>query len=1203
MLIKEMFERDIERSINGVIKVDQDDEANLEQELSEYVVTNELRGHFATFYDAYDRALDAPTDRVGVWISGFFGSGKSHFLKMLSYLLTNREAAGRAALDYIAPRFEDERIARQARRAASVPTEAILFNIDSKAKGTKGSDSIPRAFARTFYENQGFYGSSLKLARLEAYIERKGKTQAFRDVYQKVSGVNWLEDRPTYDFNSDLLQDALTQAGVMSAEDFSRWIDSPGDEDLSIDNLTDAIRDYAEERARANGGQFRLLFMVDEIGQFIGADTSLMLNLQTLVEELGTKCAGRVWVVVTSQEAIDEVTRVAGNDFSKIQGRFNTRLSLSSSSADEVIKRRVLEKTPDAANLLRMQYAQTSAVLKNLFSFSKAQGDLAGYADAEDFVQSFPFTDYQFTLMQDVMTELRKQGSSGKHLSSGERSMLSGFQEATQGVEDGDENTLVPFWRFYDTLDDFLESYHRQVINRAAEAAQSTDRGLEPYDVSVLKLLFLLRWVDKELPANVDNVVTLMTDDVRADRMALRERVQASLDRLVRENYVARDGDHYQFLTDDEQEIAQQIGRVTVDAAKITRKAADILFRDIFETPKLQHGRNVFPVEEYLDETLVNKQADLTLRVVTGIGGEGDADPTRLALQSAKGEAIVALSPEQDWYTCLFEATQIDQFMVTRNLTSEPENRQDILQRKQRQRSQLEKRARDLMEQAVLRGTFYANGERVTPAKSTSAKRLMEDCVERLVSGVYGKLDLIERPCDTDEDIRAVLSGKALGLDGQQLNGQAADEMARYLAMQARQRLTTTMGDVQRRFQAKPYGWRETDVAGVAALLVAQGRAKLSYAEQALEPSAAATVQNLRSKSKVDKTVIEQRQHVGDAERMAARAAIEAFSRAHDLPTDEDGLAGRIGVLLRQRAGELHRLLDVEYRSGNYPGREDVASALALVEGILKIGTDPADLLVKVARSKDDLADAAEDLEDVDAFFANQRKVFDDAAGLLANMEGEREYLVPDAQATQALDLIREVLATKRPYRRIKELPGACQTVRDAYEQLLRGKREEALDQISQMFQSVRAYAEERGVKLAEIDRREEQRQSAAHAATLCTALDAIPTKLGTDQTSLYALIDAEYDRTRTPRPANTGVTVTGAASGGTDGIATGHANPAGSPSGTAPAPAPKVRKVMRAQAFPPQRLESTEQVDAYLKKARERLLAALDDNDSIQLS
>ena len=349
MRIQDMFERDIDRDINGVVKVAQEDESAVEQELSEYVVTRELARHFADFFGAYESALDKPTDRIGVWISGFFGSGKSHFLKMLSYLLTNQVVDGRHAIDYFDGKFEDPMVDASARRCASVTTESILFNIDNKAVGKKDADILKRTFARVFYDHLGFYGEDLKLARLERFVDDKGLTQSFRDAFEQINGEPWTDARAEYDFFSDDLIDALEQAGVMSADEARRWLDDPNGGDLSIETLTDQIRDYAAARAKECGGNFRLLFMIDEIGQFIGSDSNLMLNLQTIVEELGTKCAGRVWVMVTSQEAIDEVTKVVGQDFSKIQGRFNTRLSLSSSSADEVIKRRILEKNEPAA--------------------------------------------------------------------------------------------------------------------------------------------------------------------------------------------------------------------------------------------------------------------------------------------------------------------------------------------------------------------------------------------------------------------------------------------------------------------------------------------------------------------------------------------------------------------------------------------------------------------------------------------------------------------------------------------------------------------------------------------------------------------------------------------------------------------------------------------------------------------------------------
>ncbi len=100
MLIKDMFIKPIDREIQGVIIVGQDEKANMQQELEEYVVTKELLRYFSSFFSAYKKGINGTTPHMGVWISGFFGSGKSHFLKMLSYLLENRIVGGKHAIDY-----------------------------------------------------------------------------------------------------------------------------------------------------------------------------------------------------------------------------------------------------------------------------------------------------------------------------------------------------------------------------------------------------------------------------------------------------------------------------------------------------------------------------------------------------------------------------------------------------------------------------------------------------------------------------------------------------------------------------------------------------------------------------------------------------------------------------------------------------------------------------------------------------------------------------------------------------------------------------------------------------------------------------------------------------------------------------------------------------------------------------------------------
>lgn len=189
MVIQNMFVEDINRKINGVVKVDEDENKVLEQELNEYVITRELKRHFADFFNTYAEAFDEPTADTGVWISGFFGSGKSHFLKMLSYLLENKEVNGIRTVERFRKKFEDDPgTFMQVDRATKGETETILFNIDYEGSINKDKTAVLRVFAKVFYNHLGFFGSNLKVAMLEQYITQQGKMDEFCRLIEEKKG-------------------------------------------------------------------------------------------------------------------------------------------------------------------------------------------------------------------------------------------------------------------------------------------------------------------------------------------------------------------------------------------------------------------------------------------------------------------------------------------------------------------------------------------------------------------------------------------------------------------------------------------------------------------------------------------------------------------------------------------------------------------------------------------------------------------------------------------------------------------------------------------------------------------------------------------------------------------------------------------------------------------------------------------------------
>lgn len=853
MRLQYIYKSDINRDINGVIKVAQNDEKSIEQELREYIITKELRRHFNTFFNNYEKSLSDPTDKIGVWISGFFGSGKSHFLKILSFLLSNDTVAGKPAIDYFADKFDDPMMFAQLEHCASVSTDTILFNIDSKSPINKDKTAILRVFAKVFYEYRGFYGDDLKVARLEQFIDRSGKMDAFKAKFAEINGDDWENARDAFAFFEDDIVRTLVDTLGMSETAAVNWFNGSETADMSIEQLVKEIKEYIDSK----GKDFRLLFMIDEVGQYIGSDGSLMLNLQTIVEEIGSKCGGRVWVMVTSQEAIDSITKISGDDFSKIQGRFNTRLSLSSSSVDEVIKKRILAKTENAKQMLALSYAKNNAVLKNLFTFSDAVLDLKGYAGEYDFIETYPFVPYQFRLMQNVLAQIRKHGNSGKHLSGGERSMLSGFQESAQAIEDKDENALVPFSLFYNTVHTFLESAIRRVIDRCQTAADSHD-GIEQYDVSILKLLYLVRYVD-DIKANVDNITTLMVDDIRADKINMRGSIRASLDRLVSQNYIARSGDTYTFLTDDEQDIERDIRNTPIDSARITQSISQIIFGDLYISKKFKYGKYDFSYDQIIDETTVGQLTGaVRLRVITVASDLYNTPEQSLIMRSnVDNEAILVLSDKYPYFDDLENAAKIRKYVKSRNVAQLPETIQHIIRGKQQQASDYEKTAKEHISSAILEAKVYVAGES-SYIKASSVKDKIETALGDLVESVYSKLGYITHNFDSDAEIIQILTNRekqmTLGGGIAVNNPEAVEEVERYLELQNMKLLPTSMGDIQRRFSAIPYGWREIDIAAVVASLISAQKVAIQYSGSVIQPTDKRIPDYLRRKSEIDKT-------------------------------------------------------------------------------------------------------------------------------------------------------------------------------------------------------------------------------------------------------------------------------------------------------------------------------------------------------------
>ena len=1185
MKIQSMFQKDIDRDINGVIKVSQDDQQSLKQELSEYIITKELRRHFATFFDNYVKAIDTPTDKIGVWISGFFGSGKSHFLKMLSYLLSNKKVDGKHAFDYFADKFDDPMMYATVQKCVRIPTESILFNIDIEGPINKDKTAVLRVFAKVFYNHCGFYGEDLKVAKLERFIDKQGKTDAFRVAFKEVNGEEWVNARDSAAFFEDDVVEVLQSVLGMSETAARNWFNGEENADMSIKQLVSEIKEYVDSKE----GNFRLLFCVDEVGQYIGDDGDLMMNLQSLVEEIGDKCRGKVWIIVTSQEAIDSVVKITGNDFSKIQGRFNTRLSLSSSSVDEVIKKRILAKTEDADRLLQMEYEKEASGLKSLFAFDNPILDIKGFTGAAEFSATFPFVPYQFIVIQKVLAEIRKHGNSGKHLSGGERSMLSGFQEAAQKIENKDENALVPFYQFYDTVHTFLESAIRRVIDRCQNAADAHD-GLEQQDVNVLKLLYLVRYIE-DVKANIENIAILMIDDIHTDKIALRASITASLERLLSQNYISRNGDTYAFLTDEEQDIAIDIKNTPVDSAQIVQSISQTVYGEIYPAKKYKYGKYDFAYDQYVDGTLKGASTGgMRLRIVTvasDLYGVGDQ---RLIMDSrVNNEAIVVLSADTSYFDELEQAMKIRKYVKQRNVSQMPDSIQRIIRDRNDEARKLESHARSLIEKAIVEGKLYVHGEVLDP-KCSSAKDKLDEAMKNLVESVYSKLNMVNRFVESDADILSILNeaddGQIASVGTGKNNEDALNEISQWLELQNQKMLSTSMGDVQRRYQAIPYGWKEIDIAALIARLIVQQKIQINYGGAVVGKEERRLVDFLRKKTEIDKAIVVRR--IAPSEELIRKSVnfLRDYLGAMDIPSDEDGLIRFVLNTFETKQRHYQKLLDEFYSKERYPEKETVTAARDLMNDVLSQRKDNVALLKRMVQRQDDLLDSAEDMEDVEMFFKAQRTVLDDAKKRLAGILKERDYFAADADILSVISTMSTILAMPKPYSRIGELPELVRKVKTAYDSLLDMKREEVAENIRQCMQDVHQLATEArddGVLLRQADDYFVGKHEAAKTASSLTDLDAMITQLLNHKDTICRRMEvmsaSRQQEAQKPTPAATA-----------------------KPGTPAPKP-PKIITVRRYDLCSVKRLQSKEDIDKYVEAIREKLMKALESCDGVQIN
>ena len=1016
--LNEIYEKDIAREIQGVIKVD--DENYIKQELEEYVVTDELLKHFNSFFESYNAGINGNTEKMGVWISGFFGSGKSHFLKIVSYLLENKIVDGKAAVDYFDGKIQDAKLLADIKRAGNISTDVILFNIDSKASldSVDGKDKILSVFEKVFNEKMGL-STIPHVAELERFLIREGKYEEFKNYFQEECGDNWVDARNDFYFRRDEIVNSYSKALNKSKEEAENWFDKAEERyDLSIEKFAERVRDYIKSK----GDNHHVVFLVDEIGQYIGEDGSLMLNLQTIVEDLGIECGGKAWVIVTSQEAIDDVIKVIGNNFSKIQGRFDTKLSLSSSDIDEVIKKRILAKKEEYTESLELIYDKDESIIKNLLLFKNAAYQKL-YMDRIDFAETYPFIPYQFRLLQNVFTDIRKHGFAGKHLSSGERSLIGAFQGTAKRYSDYEIGTLIPFYAFYDTIEEFLEHQVKNVIATAEDAVKANE--LQEIDVKVLKMLFMLKNI-KEIPANVENLSSLYVSNINDDKISIKKEITDSLRRLENQTLIQRNNDEYKFLTDEEQEINREIKQIVIDQNRITDYLNKIIYGYIYTDNKFTYKNKPFPLTKYVDNMKCSQEYEIGIKVVTASAGQDD---TNIKIQSGMENKYVYVKLElstlinSEIENCL----QVADYRRAKSTSLQTSQVESILRAKQAEVEAAEVRIRENIKEQLNEAEIIIAGDRQN-ITTKDAKARINEALEILINNIYTKFAYIKKNYTT-QDIRELWNGNkqmTLSKEVEFLNQKAYEAMQDYIEEKNAFSQNITIRTLLQDFTIAPYGFLDDDILYLLARLLKNEVVALYYSGEIQNITSDETLNKILKRDYYDRTLIKMRKkidvkYINDLKSVARNSFNEI-----SLSDDEDGMIRDFKE--RCISHTIDKLRDIlgnynNIKAYQYPGKQVIEDALRLFNSISNI-RDTSEVFEEVSNKKDEIAEITPKIDTISEFFkGSQKEQFDKVRDTIITYENNKDYVDNTQELKDVVGKILTILKAEEPYSSIHELP------------------------------------------------------------------------------------------------------------------------------------------------------------------------------------
>ncbi|MCB9352089.1 MAG: BREX system P-loop protein BrxC [Lewinellaceae bacterium] len=1077
MKLRDIYDRKIDREINPAVVVSDKKKETIQAEIREYVFTDEL---IEKLFKLLDTVINKREGKSGIWINGYYGSGKSHFIKFAHFCLnpeTQEEAFAHfinKAEGYDATRpgadwnITPSNIALLKKKIQASGINNIMFNVEDETDDGSG-ERLTRIFLNMFNKFRGYNANDIPLALLfEKYLDEKGKFGEFKRLVKDEMDYNWeldAADIAAYELEG-VLEIAKRLVPELDTVSLHGKLSSPESVKIGINaTLIPELQKFLADKAP----NYRLLFLVDEVSQYIGANKETLLNFQNIIERVSEDCNNQVWIACTAQQTLDEVSQSAEgaldveDEFGKILGRFDTRISLQSNDAAYITQKRVLEKNSQGLEVLNKIFHKNEDYILNQFKITHEL--YKGYQNEDDFFLAYPFVPYQFKLIAHVFEAFQQLRFVIKEVKDNERSVLGITHFTAKMTADHEVGGFIPFDAFYN------QQFHTNLTQRGARAIQN---ALElsyvqenPFAQRVVKALFmisnLLEGQRQTFPSNIDNLTVLLMDQLDQNKMKLQKEAKKVLDKLVEESIIREDKGSFFFFNEDEIDVQNLIKSQTLNL-DYRLEQFDTFFRKMASLRnKFSYGTNDFRVGYSVEGKEFFRNGDFNVLVLLN-----DKTPVaQKALSLAKTDLAVCvnewfnkdgqLRKDFEWYckTLLFFSKQGDGGAGERVKT---------LENFKVRNSELEKKIRYQLGQKYAETRFISEQRIIEPDQVNGGKpeERTKNAIDKHLSGVYKHHMLAEGYAKNQADLKrsAALAAQEKDLFNNSLS--PAELMVNDLISSYNGQMT--VHDLINEFAKPPFGWRHEAVLDILVHLVKKKKREFKYRNQPRYPIVDFINKAVSTPERMVCEVVSGEEIGQDVIDDTLFCFREVFNR--DLPGMTDGnelFEAIVAELQRERLK--YQPYEDEYH-GAYPFGVCFHEATKLLNNWSNIRA-PKGLFEAIHTGKDaakDLLDAAKGMAD---FASQNRKDYDVIRKFHeANRENFQELSL-DAQ--EKADKIGRFLKMEDPRREYRHIRKAYDELRKALEELKQQLIGEVAQQYEAIFDELEAEQSKRGVADAQV--------------------------------------------------------------------------------------------------------------------------------------